>query len=135
MDTIKTRLVTQFSTAAAGGGVVPYKGIIDCAMRIAKEEGVQAFYRGIAPRLISVVPMIGIQFGVYEAMKKVMLRRNTVSLAPQRSEKWGIFGDEEVIEEVAMEVAASHGNPFPAPQFKHKICEQEYESKQEKTSY
>ena len=62
MDTIKTRLVTQSSVVAAGS--VPYKGIIDCAIRIAKEEGVGVFYRGLPPRLVSVVPMIGIQFGV-----------------------------------------------------------------------
>lgn len=75
MDTIKTRLVTQTSAAAATN-VVPYKGIVDCAVRIAKEEGFKTFYSGLAPRLLSVVPMIGIQFGVYEAMKKVMLQRN-----------------------------------------------------------
>ena len=59
MDTIKTRLVTQSS----GVGIVgkPYKGIIDCGVRIAKEEGVKTFYRGLAPRLISVVPLIAIQ--------------------------------------------------------------------------
>ena len=62
MDTIKTRLVTQSS----GVGIVgkPYKGIIDCGVRIAKEEGVKTFYRGLAPRLISVVPLIAIQVGL-----------------------------------------------------------------------
>lgn len=74
MDTIKTRLVTQSSAAVMN--VVPYNGIVDCAVRIAKEEGVKTFYRGLAPRLLSVVPMIGIQFGVYEAMKNLMLQRD-----------------------------------------------------------
>mmetsp|Transcript_39216 Transcript_39216/g.94846 ORF Transcript_39216/g.94846 Transcript_39216/m.94846 type:complete len:444 (+) Transcript_39216:140-1471(+) len=74
MDTIKTRLVTQSSAAVMD--VVPYKGIIDCAVRIAKEEGVKTFYNGLTPRLLSVVPMIGIQFGVYEAMKNLMLQRD-----------------------------------------------------------
>jgi len=71
MDTIKTRLVTQ----ARYPDLLPYKGIFDCAVRVAKEEGMGAFYRGLAPRLISVMPMIGIQFGIYEYMKKVMLAR------------------------------------------------------------
>jgi hypothetical protein len=53
--------------------LVPYKGIIDCAKRIAQEEGMKTFYRGLVPRLISVVPMIGIQFGVYEFMKRSMI--------------------------------------------------------------
>jgi hypothetical protein len=51
MDTIKTRLVTQ--TANSGG--IMYKGIIDCALRVVKEEGIGAFYRGLPPRLLSVV--------------------------------------------------------------------------------
>merc|ERR1712226_973814 len=72
MDTIKTRLVTQASNPNI---LVPYKGIIDCGVRVAREEGIKTFYRGLAPRLVSVVPMIGIQFGVYEFMKKVMLTR------------------------------------------------------------
>ena len=63
MDTIKTRLVTQASMAARGVDIVPYKGIVDCAVRIAREEGISVFYRGLPPRLVSVVPMIGIQFG------------------------------------------------------------------------
>jgi len=69
MDTIKTRLVTQMNYP----DLVPYKGIIDCAKRIAQEEGMKTFYRGLVPRLISVVPMIGIQFGVYEFMKRSMI--------------------------------------------------------------
>ena len=68
VDTIKTRLVTQ-------GPNRVYNGIIDCAIKTFRNEGMRAFYRGLPPRLISVVPMIGIQFGVYEFMKKVMLKR------------------------------------------------------------
>ncbi|KAL7579937.1 hypothetical protein ACA910_004935 [Epithemia clementina (nom. ined.)] len=73
MDTIKTRLVTQGGAASITR--VPYKGIIDCAVRVYREEGIGAFYRSLPPRLVSVVPLIGIQFGVYEAMKKFMMMR------------------------------------------------------------
>ena len=59
---MKTQLVTQMNYP----DLVPYMGINDCFWRILKEEGVGAFYRGLVPRLLSVVPMIGIQFGVYE---------------------------------------------------------------------
>jgi len=72
MDTIKVRLVTQANYPQ----LEPYKGIVDCSKRVLAEEGLIAFYRGLAPRLISVVPMIGIQFGVYEFMKKVVLAKN-----------------------------------------------------------
>lgn len=66
MDTVKTRLVTQMNYP----DLVPYAGINDCFRRVLAEEGVGAFYRGLTPRLLSVVPMIGIQFGVYEVRKQ-----------------------------------------------------------------
>ncbi|CAM9453266.1 unnamed protein product, partial [Hapterophycus canaliculatus] len=57
MDTVKTRLVTQTAQA----GVVPYKGVLQTLSRIVKEEGLGPIYRSLTPRLVSVVPMIGIQ--------------------------------------------------------------------------
>ena len=119
MDTIKTRLVTQISNKSLTGA--PYKGIVDCAVRIMREEGIGAFYRGLPPRLVSVVPMIGIQFGVYEAMKKVMVQRKVSDgkkkVAVER------YDTEETLEEVVMEVAASSGKPFPAPRFFKNLVE------------
>ena len=38
-----------------------YKGMIDCGIRIMKEEGIGAFYRSLPPRLGTVVPMVAIQ--------------------------------------------------------------------------
>ena len=70
MDTIKTRLVTQ-----AAGSTRTYLGIADCFRTVLREEGAGAFYKGLPPRLLSVVPMIGIQFGTYEFMKKVILKK------------------------------------------------------------
>jgi hypothetical protein len=67
-DTVKTRLVTQ----VAVDGIKPYTGIVNCIETILKEEGIGALYRSLGPRLASVVPMIGIQFGVYEMIKKKM---------------------------------------------------------------
>jgi hypothetical protein len=121
MDTIKTRLVTQASGKAVEG--VLYKGIIDCAIRVAKEEGMGTFYRGLPPRLVSVMPMIGIQFGVYEFMKKVMLQRRELPAPPvKRMRKQEVveepdsYGFVEILQNAAMEVAASPEVPFPAPQ-------------------
>ena len=140
MDTIKTRLVTQGSSAAILGGAVPYKGIIDCAIRVTREEGIKTFYRGLPPRLISVVPMIGIQFTAYEFMKRTMQKRSLAAriekgkqreLLRQKSRMPtpSIFdktkGDEEFdpysrlgsLQEASMEVAASPEHPYPAPHF------------------
>jgi solute carrier family 25 S-adenosylmethionine transporter 26 len=71
MDTIKTRLVCQCATSKNS-----YKGIMDCFYRVAKEEGIQAFYKSLPPRLVSVVPMIAIQYGVYEYMKVQFQKEN-----------------------------------------------------------
>jgi solute carrier family 25 S-adenosylmethionine transporter 26 len=126
MDTIKTRLVTQVTSGA--GAEAAYKGIIDAAVRIFREEGISAFYRGLSPRLVSVVPMIGIQFGVYEFMKKVMVSRTAAKAvrmeAVKEKELVEEYGPEQVMEEAAMEVAASPEQPFPAPHFLKRILKQ-----------
>lgn len=57
MDTVKTRIVTQTVDA----GVAPYRGVLGTLARVVKEEGVGSIYRALTPRLVSVVPMIGIQ--------------------------------------------------------------------------
>lgn len=149
MDTIKTRLVTQGSSAAVLGGAVPYKGIIDCAVRVTREEGIKTFYRGLPPRLISVVPMIGIQFTAYEFMKRTMQKRSLAARIEKGKQREflqrksptstatkssvNIFGKtkghEEFdpysrlgsLQEASMEVAASPEHPYPAPHFLRRI--------------
>ena len=119
LDTIKTRLVTQMSSKAVqSSGAIPYRGIVDCAVRMTREEGVNAFYKGLAPRLISVVPMIGIQFGVYEAMKRVMLHRE-VKRQSAKKRLEDIASAEQALE-FSMEVAASQDQPYPAPHIVHR---------------
>ncbi|CEM38396.1 unnamed protein product [Vitrella brassicaformis CCMP3155] len=83
VDTVKTRLVTQ----ATLGAVQPYKGIIDCFLRVIKEEGVGRLYRALPMRLMSVVPMIGIQFGVYEYVKSRLLSDPHMAVKHKPDEK------------------------------------------------
>ncbi len=116
VDTIKTRLVTQ----AGRVGPAKYKGIIDCARTVLREEGLVSFYRGLPPRLVSVVPMIGIQFGVYEAMKRIMVQRQKTRTSSPDT----YYGPEQIMQETSMEVAASLANPFPAPRFLKRITPQ-----------
>lgn len=113
MDTIKTRLVTQMNYP----DLVPYKGIVDAAVRITKEEGIGTFYRGLPPRLVSVVPMVGIQFGTYEFMKKVMQARRQNGASGGSG---SMMDDSDVhrIETVFMEVAADDDQPHPAPELR-----------------
>lgn len=94
IDTIKTRLVTQ-------GTEKVYSGMTDCLQKVPfelflviyffsldllsqlihissqmmREEGIWSLYRALTPRLLSVVPMIGIQFMVYELIKRLMLHQ------------------------------------------------------------
>ena len=99
-----------------------YTGIIDCAVKVFREEGVVAFYRGLPPRLVSVVPMIGIQFGVNEFMRRVMLQRRIPDKKRKINKKTGLqiqfqlpkYGDSN-LEEAMMEVAASQAHPYPVP--------------------
>ena len=72
VDTIKTRIVTQ------PAGVTYYTGMVDCFLKIVKHEGVWSFYKALTPRLLAVAPMIGIQFSVYEFMKRVLLNEPAV---------------------------------------------------------
>lgn len=123
MDTIKTRLVSQAGRAASDQA---YKGIIDCAVRVFREEGMATFYRGLPPRLVSVVPMIGIQFGVYEFMKRVMLQRRVAEI--HRMRLMPDYGSAAVLQEAMMEVAASPEHPYPAPQFTKRVLDENGDS-------
>jgi Mitochondrial carrier protein len=59
-STIRLRAVLLLLQVATVG-VSPYKGVLDCITRTVQEEGAVALYKSLGPRLISVVPMIGIQ--------------------------------------------------------------------------
>ena len=71
MDTVKTRLTTQQGAGAA----LRYTGIAQCFRAVVAEEGAGALYRALPPRLLSVVPMMGIQLMVYELTRAHLLAR------------------------------------------------------------
>jgi hypothetical protein len=88
--------------------------------------------------------MIGIQFGVYEAMKTFMLQR-TVDAIPEKKGGGGEKKDNaatieppsaneyeasQVFEEAVMEVAASPEQPYPAPQFLKRVYRKTLEQTQ-----
>lgn len=64
LDVVKTRLTTQTKTKY-------YKGIIDALIRIGQDEGFYGFYRGLGLSTISVVPMIAVNFSLYEYFFKL----------------------------------------------------------------
>jgi hypothetical protein len=59
--------------------------------------------------------MIGIQFGVYEYMKKLMLSRTGHDILGFLPQAWS---DKDIFDEIAMEVAADDEQPFPVPRIK-----------------
>ena len=63
LDVLKTRLMTQ-------GASGQYKGVVDCAVKIAKTEGGKAFFRGWEPRVTWIGIGGSIFFGALEASKK-----------------------------------------------------------------
>jgi len=68
MDTVKTRIVMQ-----KAGDDKLYIGMVDCLVKTVNGESIGALYRALPPRLMAVMPMIGIQFSVYEFMKRWLL--------------------------------------------------------------
>lgn len=64
-DMVKTRLTVQHGTDAAKA---KYKGIGHAFKTIAKEEGVSAFYKALAPSILGVIPFAGGTFMAYEVL-------------------------------------------------------------------
>lgn len=59
LDVVKTRLTTQTKSRY-------YTGIFDCIIKIRRDEGWRAWYRGLGVSICSVVPSIALNFHFYE---------------------------------------------------------------------
>lgn len=77
-DVVKTRLMTQIKsqgTANATGiqvTVQPYKGVRDAFQRIAKEEGMKTFTKGIAPRIAAKALQSALFFAAYDGLRRAV---------------------------------------------------------------
>jgi len=58
----------------AMGAQSPYRGIVHAAMEIVRTEGMLALYKGWLPSVIGVIPYVGLNFAVYESLKKELVR-------------------------------------------------------------
>lgn len=58
LQVLKTRLVLRKTGQ--------YAGIVDCARKIARLEGLGSFYRGYIPNLLGIMPYAGIDLASYE---------------------------------------------------------------------
>ena len=48
-----------------------YTGLANIVVKIYKEEGFSAYYRGLVPTLLGIIPYAGISFFTYESLKKL----------------------------------------------------------------
>ena len=51
----------------------PYRGVLDAARSMARQEGLGAFFRSYRTTLVMNVPYTAMHFSVYETAKKVIL--------------------------------------------------------------
>ena len=65
VDVIKTNM--------QGLKAAQYKGSWDCAVQIAKTEGLKGFYKGTVPRLGKVVADVAITFTLYDYITRAIL--------------------------------------------------------------
>jgi solute carrier family 25 protein 43 len=66
-DMVKTRLTVQHADPSQA----KYKGITHAFRLIAKEEGFTAFYKGLSPSVMGVIPFAGCTFMSYEVLAKL----------------------------------------------------------------
>ena len=50
-----------------------YRGIADAAARVFRTEGPSAFYRGLTPSLIGILPYAGVDIAAFETLKEALL--------------------------------------------------------------
>jgi solute carrier family 25 citrate transporter 1 len=53
---IKTRLMAQGKEGASSSAGPRYSGMLDALVKIPREEGIRALYRGLLPRLMRIPP-------------------------------------------------------------------------------
>jgi solute carrier family 25 (mitochondrial aspartate/glutamate transporter), member 12/13 len=66
IDVVKTRLQVQ-----ARQGQETYSNILDCFIKIGKNEGWRAFWKGVLPRTCRSSPQFGVTLLTYEFLQKV----------------------------------------------------------------
>eukprot|EP01125_Pyxidicula_operculata_P001521 TRINITY_DN11384_c0_g1_i1.p1 TRINITY_DN11384_c0_g1~~TRINITY_DN11384_c0_g1_i1.p1 ORF type:complete len:298 (-),score=49.27 TRINITY_DN11384_c0_g1_i1:75-968(-) len=74
LDTIKVRFQTM---QVVPGQKPPYSGVVDCAMKIIKGEGIVGLYRGMVAPLVGVTPMYALCFFGYSIGKWIFCDENS----------------------------------------------------------
>ncbi len=48
-----------------------YDGMIDCYLKLFRKGGISIFYQGVTANVIRSCPALAVQFGVFEAIKRI----------------------------------------------------------------
>ncbi|KAH7276856.1 hypothetical protein KP509_39G024700 [Ceratopteris richardii] len=67
LQLVRTRLQAERMDSATR-----YKGMIDAFLRTYREEGLRAFYKGLIPNLLKVIPAASITYIAYEEARKTL---------------------------------------------------------------
>jgi solute carrier family 25 thiamine pyrophosphate transporter 19 len=84
-DLIRTRLAAQPEPKV-------YSGLRQAAQQIVEQEGFAGLYRGLTPAFVAVVPYMGIQFAVYESLKRYFRQRERASPYLSQSHRSNVVG-------------------------------------------
>lgn len=76
IDTTKTRLQIQGQKLDKNHATLKYNGMVDCGIKIFKQEGVLALYSGIWPAVLRQATYGTIKFGTYYSLKSIILEHN-----------------------------------------------------------
>merc|ERR1719225_1853453 len=71
LDLIKTRF--QLQVTRSQGGAAQYTGVRDCAVKMARQEGLLSFWKGILPPVLVETPKRAWKFFTFEQFQKVFL--------------------------------------------------------------
>ena len=66
-----------------------YLGIVDCARKVLAQEGWRAFYRGMVPSMLGILPYAGVDITIFELLKERLLDK--VPLRPASATLFGIL--------------------------------------------
>ena len=68
-----------------------YRGIADCARKVLAQEGWRAFYRGMVPSMLGILPYAGVDITIFELLKERLLDEVGACLSVVPSQQRGLW--------------------------------------------
>ena len=74
-DVIRKRLqVHAGENLYVVGNIPSYRGALDCAAQIVRQEGITGFYKGLTPSLLKTAPASAVTFYVFEKTREFLTK-------------------------------------------------------------